>query len=203
MVLDCRSTLRAGQSTDRTNPCSAPNIYMYMTLCMYTLHVHVYTYMYMYVLYMHQHVNCALQITERGGECTCTCTHTSIQNTYNVHTCIQKEQLLNLHHTAIVPTLVSMTFHSHVCVHACAAALTESERSEDTLGQSAPHLDLCGLVGHRDKEPPELGPERREGEREGGREGGRERGREGGRIQTLPCCACSTKDIAASLQAPT
>ena len=64
--------------------------------------------------------------------------------------------------------IVSMTFHSHVCVHACAAALTESERSGDTLGQSAPHLDLCGLVGHRDKEPPELGHERREG---GGREG--------------------------------
>ena len=96
--------------------------------------------------------------------------------------------------------IVCMTFHSHVCVHACAAALTESERSGDTLGQSAPYLDLCGLVGHRDKEPPELGHERREGEREGGREGG---GREGGRIQTLPCCTCSTKDIAASLQAPT
>ena len=65
--------------------------------------------------------------------------------------------------------IVSMAFHSHVCVHACAAALTESERSGDTLGQSAPHLDLCGLVGHCDKEPPELGHERREGEREGGR----------------------------------
>ena len=106
--------------------------------------------------------------------------------------------------------IVSMAFHSHVCVHACAAALTESERSGDTLGQSAPQLDLCGLVGHRDKEPPELGHERREGGREGGREGERERGREGGRrgreggrIQTLPCCTCSTKDIAASLQAPT
>ena len=98
--------------------------------------------------------------------------------------------------------IVSMAFHSHVCVHACAAALTESERSGDTLGQSAPHLDLCGLVGHRDKEPPELGHER-EGGRERGREGGREGGRKGGRIQTLPCCTCSTKDIAASLQAPT
>ena len=98
--------------------------------------------------------------------------------------------------------IVSMAFHSHVCVHACAAALTESERSGDTLGQSAPHLDLCGLVGHRDKEPPELSHEREgwmdrgtegkgkggegqknRGKRKGGRgkrKGGRVQGREGG-----------------------
>ena len=83
--------------------------------------------------------------------------------------------------------IVCMAFHSHVCVHACAAALTESERSGDTLGQSAPQLDLCGLVGHRDKEPPELGHERREGERERGREGEREEGgREG---EYRPCHA--------------
>ena len=53
-----RSMLCAGQSTDRANPCFAPNIYTVNVLCICTVYTHT---------------------------CTCTCIYTYMKNHLHVH----------------------------------------------------------------------------------------------------------------------